>query len=58
MVQSYCKDYVKDGGSFNMPQLILRNGLHLQVQIPEHGTTRAGRQNEEAKMKRSRSSSL
>lgn len=41
-----------------MPQLILWNGLHLQIQIPEHGTTRAGKHNEEAKIKKSRSGSL
>lgn len=51
MVESYCKDYVEDGGSFYMPQLILWNGLHLEIQIPEHGTIRADKQNEEAKIK-------
>lgn len=46
VVESYSKDHVEDRGSFHMPQLILWNGLHLEIQVPENGTIRADKQNE------------
>lgn len=46
MVESYGKDHVEDGGSFHVPQLILWNGLHLEVQVPEDRTIRADKWNE------------
>lgn len=50
MVESYGKDHVEDGGSFHVPQLILWNGLHLEIQVPEDRGIRADKQNE-ARMK-------
>ena len=36
MVQADGEDDVEDGGALHMPQLVLGDGLHLQLHAPTH----------------------